>query len=71
MPIEVNLNRPSDDDVHERLAGFVCHRCGKCCTGDGFVRVGEEEYPRLAVGFGRYVDCLPLGREPAGVAFGV
>jgi len=30
------------------MESFVCKRCGRCCTGEGFVNVTEEECRGIA-----------------------
>jgi Fe-S-cluster containining protein len=37
------------------VAPFVCHRCGNCCRGDGFVALTPEDIDAMAA-------CLGLDR---------
>jgi uncharacterized protein len=32
----------------ERLREFVCHRCGNCCRGDGYVWLTQADIRRIA-----------------------
>lgn len=37
---------------YKNLENFQCHRCGSCCTGDGFVRITPEELSQIAAFLG-------------------
>jgi Fe-S-cluster containining protein len=36
----------------DRLHEFVCHRCGNCCKGEGFVWLSREDIRRIAAHLG-------------------
>ncbi len=38
----------SQEKAAKRFEKFRCARCGRCCIGDGYVSVDEEECDRIA-----------------------
>ena len=40
--------RPPKRPTNEILARFVCHGCGNCCRGDGFVSLTHEDIERIS-----------------------
>ena len=52
MPIPPDPPREGDYSVEP----FVCKRCGRCCLGEGFVSVSDEECCRIAGFLGISLD---------------
>lgn len=42
----------ADDNAPKKRIFYQCQRCGACCRWPGFVRIKEEEIPRLAAHMG-------------------
>lgn len=55
------MTEPATEDWPYPVAPFVCHQCGNCCRGDGFVELTDEEIDRMAKHLGLTRDDF-LGR---------
>lgn len=51
----------------EQLNNFECKRCGRCCTGEGYVNIGPEECRRIAeyleISLEEFLDKYTVYRE--------